>query len=258
MEYVLLGLGILIVRSPIRNAACRRCTLSKQSPSFKDVLISMLKRNGWAPADRAHLKRWADRWIADPVWEKIAADVRKHSRFPEPIHETIIREALFARGIAEGVKAGNDPFFQERQRQRSELFALAEKADDLAKYFESVERYSGIAMFFYRFFLPVRSLRMFHEYESRLLRQRAGQEPQQTTRISKQRHRREYVAFMVFMEASMRECTSRPFHGAIATMTEIAFPKAGTLTAEDVRKACGPTTRSGRRNNGRYTQRLKR
>lgn len=54
------------------------------------------------------------------------------------------------------MRLGYDPILRERQEQRAELLALADKADDLARYFQEAAKYSGIANFFSRLLvLPV-------------------------------------------------------------------------------------------------------
>jgi len=150
---------------------------------------------------------------------------------------------LDARRIAEAASRGVDPTRRERQQQRDELLALTKKSEELAAYFRSVEQYSGIAMFYQRFFLPVRSLWMLHEYEAKLLRQQASREPPPTTFISRQtgggktkRKRarsREYNAFIVFIVMRMNEEFCTPHYGVVATLTNMVFPEAA-VSAQDV------------------------
>src|SRR5208282_4150103 len=130
----------------------------------------------------------------------------------------IIWYALDARRIAEGVEGGNDPLLQDKQKRRVELLALADKADDLARFYQEEEKYSGIADFFQRFMaLPVMPeqeavprveppfLRMQHEREAKLLRQLAGREPKPTTFISREKGKRAVTAFIHLMANYMDE-----------------------------------------------------
>ncbi len=219
--------------------------------TLKAALAALLKDN-LDPADRAHLKRWYD-WADDPIWQKVESDALKVPlTSPTTICPNIIANALQARAIAESVQYGEDPILRKRQQQRAELLGLAEKADDLARYYRDAEQYSGIAMFFQRFLMPVQDLRELHEKESQLLRQHARRQPKPTTRVSRQAHgkkraqSRKYVAFMHLMADHMRDLSRKPQYYAVALATNIAFPKAD-VTAEDARAACRPTTRAGRR-----------
>src|ERR1700692_4633188 len=106
-------------------------------------------------ADRAQLKRLGD-WCEDPVvWGRIEAEARANGQYrklsPESVQRTVIWYALQARRIAEAASSGNDPIFQEALQRRAELLALAQKAEDLARYYQEVEKYPGTAMFFQRF-----------------------------------------------------------------------------------------------------------
>ena len=97
-------------------------------------------------ADRAHLKRWIeDVSVEDPIWDKIVARVRGGD------YGTIILYALEARRIAEDARDGHDPILEEGKKRRADLLALADKADDLARYYQEAAKYSGIANFFHRF-----------------------------------------------------------------------------------------------------------
>jgi len=203
----------------------------------------MLKRSDLTRSDRIHLREWIknhDLSGDDSIWERIVVDAQGE---PARVYSDIISYALDARRIAEAVKRGDDPFRKERQQRRDELLQLAQKSDDLAKHYHAVERYSGIAMFFQRFLLPVRSLWMLHEYEAELLRQIAGREPLPTTFISRQSggqgkraRSREIMAFMCFLADRMREECGKSYHDVVAEMTNAAFPKAD-VTADDVRSA---------------------
>lgn len=226
-----------------------------RSSEFKALLGVRFKSDGLDEPDRAHLKRWIENHVSgdDPMWGRIAADARARGVWPRrAIYRTIIRYALAARRIAEAVTLGEDPILREKRQQRVELLALAEKADDLASYYQAAEHYSGIAMFFQRFLKPVEQLRELHQQEARLLRRRAGKEPEPTTFISRQSggknrraHSRKYKAFMSLMADHMREGCGKPHHNAVAMMTNIAFPRA-KVTADDSSSAQKATTRSGR------------
>jgi hypothetical protein len=228
---------------------------------LKAALLAELQRSDLTEADRDHLKRWIDSHDLsgdDSMWERIDAAAGPGSGWPGgTICRAVVSYALHARQIAEAARFGRDLHREERQQQRDELLALAQKAEDLAKYYRAVARFSGIAQYFKQFLLPIRSLWMFHEYEAELLRQRAGREPQPTTFISRQSGgkkkrggSREINAFMVFMVDRMREECGKACYDAVAEMTNAAFPEAD-VTADDV----GLITRAARR---RTTDTLKR
>jgi hypothetical protein len=214
-------------------------------------------------ADRAYLRKWADNCADDPIWEDIVADARTQGRWPsKTIHSTVIWYALEARRIAESVKSGDDPILREKQKQRAELLALAEKADDLAQYFQETEKYSGIAMFFQRFlvlpvqseqeavprveppFLRVQQLRELHEREAKLLRQRAARVPKPTTFISREKGKRHVTAFIHLMTDYMDEICGKQHRHAVALLASMACKDQ--VDDEDVRNTLRPSTRKGR------------
>jgi hypothetical protein len=236
---------------------------------MKNVLIAILKRGTFEgdkldAADTRYLRRWATNCADDPIWEEIAADVRNYGRWPHhSIYSMVISYALLARRLAESVKAGDDPLLREKQKQRAELLALAGKADDLARYFQEVEKYSGIAMFFQRFlvlpvqpeqeavprieppFLRVQQLRQVHEQEAKLLRQRASREPKPTTFISRKRGKRHITSFIHLMTNYMDEMCGKQHRHAVAILASMAFNSF--VDDEDVRKTLLPSTREARR-----------
>jgi hypothetical protein len=98
-------------------------------------------------ADCAYLSRWAEDSADDPIWEKILADARDYDQLPrQSMHSQFIEYALRVRRMAVSMKSGDDPYLRESQERRAKLLSLAEKADDLARYFQEAEKYSGIAM----------------------------------------------------------------------------------------------------------------
>jgi hypothetical protein len=207
----------------------------RRRPSFKPVLIEVLRTGYLSAADKVHIKKWMNSEAAnDFIPDKVVAD--------PIIRKDIISYALHARQIAEAARHGDDLLRRERQQQRDELLALTKKSEDLAAYFRSVEQYSGIAAFFQRFFLPVRSLWMLHEYEAKLLRQRASREPPPTTFISRQtgggktkRRRarsREYNAFIVFMVMRMNDEFGKPYYGVVASLTNMVYSEAAVSSAD--------------------------
>jgi hypothetical protein len=203
-----------------------------------------------------------ERWIAqadDPVFERLGADIMAHGEVDgdlRVIYGVLVSLARSARWTAQDVKTGIDPMQQRAQRERDGLLKLADKADDLAKFC----RGSGLTGLAYlmspqvaldsllreRDVMSLQQLGELHEREAKLLRQLASQDLQRTpTRISRERPRRETGAFMYLMVQHMRESSGNPHYDAVADMTNIAFPKADA-TADRVRAACRPTTRSGR------------
>src|SRR5204862_2420233 len=125
----------------------------------------------------------------------------------------------------------NDPDLCDRRRFYAYQLDLAKKSEDLARYYEWAEGYSGIAMFFQRFLKPVEQLREFHLEEARLLRQRAGREPEPAAHVSRQdrsKHRaglRALHAYIDLMDKFIRDwiCKDSDLQ-AIAVLSEIAFP----------------------------------
>ncbi len=216
------------------------------SSIMKKKLLAVLKSGKFDAdkltlAEQKYLRRWVD-CADDPIWEKIVADARACERWPpNKIHSSIIYYALEARKIAESVKLGNDPILLERQKQRVELFELAEKAEALAQYFKEAEKYSGIAKYYQRFlvlpvlpeqeaiarvehpFLRVKQLQELHLREAELLRRRAGREPKPTTFISRKKPKRHISAFIHRMTNFMKELCGKPHHRAVALLASVAF-----------------------------------
>jgi hypothetical protein len=130
----------------------------------------------------------------------------------------------------------------ERARRARHL-ALAEKAEELGRYYEEAEKYSGVAMFWQRFLKPVQQLRELHEREAQLLRQQAGREPQPTIQISRQdrgrgaaKRLRQVRAFIELMTHFMKvEICGKEHRYAVALLTDVAFP-GHDVDAEYVRK----------------------
>jgi hypothetical protein len=241
----------------------------RRTPKLKSVLVAVLRSDKLEDerldaADRAFLTRWADNCADDPIWETVVGDARAKGLFPhDSLHSTMIWYAFQARRFAESVKAGEDPILREEQKRRAELLELAQKADDLARYYKESEKYSGIAMFFQqhlalpvlpeqeavpRFeppFLRVRQLRQLHEREAQLLRQSAGPAPKPTTFISRERSKRRITAFIHLMTDYMDEFCGKHHRRAVAMLASMAFNCL--VDNEDVRKALGQSTREGRR-----------
>ena len=244
------------------------------SPTMKNKLLAILKSDTFEgdrldAADRAYLRRWADDYADDPIWEEILADARGYDQLPrQSLHSQFISYALRVRRLAESVRLGDDPNLRERQKQRAKLLALAEKADDLARYYQEAEKYSGIAMFYQRLlvlpvmpeqeavprveppFLRVRQLRILHEREAQLLRQRAGREPQPMIHISRQdrakrsKGLRQVRAFIEMMTYFMEhEICGKQHRYAVALLTDIAFP-GHDVDTEYVRKVLQHTRRT--------------
>jgi hypothetical protein len=210
-------------------------------------------------ADRAFLSRWVEDCANDPIWEEIVADAREYDAEPHnAIHSTLIVRALQARRYAERVRAGYDPILRERQKERARLLELAEKSDDLARYYQEIEKYSGIAGFFQRFLewsvqpeheavprtespsLRVQQLRGLHEREAQLLRQRAKREPKPTTFISRKKRKRHIMAFIHMMSVAIDETCGKQHRHAVAILTNVAFNSS--VGTQDVRKALNSNT----------------
>jgi hypothetical protein len=179
------------------------------------------------------------------------------------MHSTLIWYALQARRIAESVKHGDDPIMREEEKKRAQLLALAEKADDLARYYQEAEKYSGIAMLIQRFlvlpvlpeqeavprfeppFLRVQQLRELHEREAKFLRQQAGRAPKPITFISRTKRKRRITAFIHLMTDYMDDFCGNQHRRAVAMLASMAFNSL--VDNEDVRKALLPSTKESRR-----------
>jgi hypothetical protein len=243
---------------------------------MKSKLVAILKSDKFYgekldAADRPFLRRWADDYADDPIWEEILADARAYGQLPhQSLHSQLIEYVLRVRGLAEGMRSGDDPILRERQKHRAKLLALAEKAHDLARYYQEAEKYSGIAEFYQRFpvlpvlpeqeavrhdkpqVLQVQQLRELHEREAELLLQRAGREPQSMIHISRQdrgkgsKGLRQVRAFIEMMTYFMEhEICGKQHRHAVARLTDIAFP-GHDWDAEYVRKVLQYSSRVGR------------
>ena len=85
--------------------------------------------------------------MRDPVWEKIAADTRRHGKLPafvEGPYSIFIGSALRARQFAESQT--DTPAVQRKRKQqheqqeRSDLLALAEKMDEVVRHCQSCRK----------------------------------------------------------------------------------------------------------------------
>jgi hypothetical protein len=219
----------------MNRQAQQRQHARRRRASFKPVIFEVLKRRYIRAADKVHLKKWLSSEAAnDRISEQIVADPIKRG--------DIIAYALDARRHAEVAAHGRDQAREVNQRERLKRSELAQKAEDLASYFRSVEPYSGIAEYYERFLLPLRSLWMLHEYEAELLRPHPLTEPGPTTFISRQTgggktkkkrvRSREYNAFIVFMVMRMKDEFDRPYYGAVATLTNIVYPEAAVSSGD--------------------------
>lgn len=238
------------------------------SSTLRAELIAALKGDKFLgeeldAAARGFLRRWAHNCADDPIWEEVIADARTLDCWPhQSLHPDLIWYAISAWHIAQSVKGGDDPLFRERQNQCAELLALAEKADDLARYFRKVEKYSGIAEFFQRFLvlpvtpeqnavpriepplLRVQQMRELHQREAQLLRQRARRAPKPTTFISRKKAKRDMTAFIHLMTDYMNEFCGKRHRRAVALLASMAFNSL--VDNEDVRKILAPSEKKGR------------
>jgi hypothetical protein len=176
------------------------------------------------------------------------------------LYSELIWFALDAQRFSKSVKSGVDPIFLEQLQRYAELNALADKASDLAGYFEEAESYIGIAEFFQlnlrlpvtpeqeatprleSVFLRVRQLRQLHEQEALLLRKLAGREPKPL--ISQHRGNLEVNAFVYKMTRYMEDFTGNQNREGVALLASIAFNS--TIDKEQVRLALRPSTRKMR------------
>jgi hypothetical protein len=203
--------------------------------------------------DRIFLKRWADGCAGDPIWSLIVADaLALYGSEVKFQYSELIWYALDARRVAAQVKAGIDPIFEKEKQEQAKMLALAEKAEDLARYFAEVMEFSGIAEFYQKNLeLPVtpeqrrvfrvepplmrvKQLRDIHEREAQLIRQLATWQPKPATFISRKKGKRELVAFVYLMSQYMKDLCGKPYNRAVAMLADMAFG-FGT-DSEDVRK----------------------
>src|SRR6516164_2512999 len=242
------------------------------APTFK----SALNNYGRTEADREHLKRWGEH-ERDPVWEQIAADARRLGKLPPIVdapYSLFIGAALRARDFAErqtdtpAVKRKREQ--QRGQQERSDLLKLAGKIDDFLRHYRACSK----ALQPVRVPSPkgplteelVAKLSLdWLESEAPRLRQLAekvsagdstwdwGPIPVRVSRQSggkgKRNESRKLKVFMQRIVNCMYELCRKPRYDVVATITNIAFPNANVIS-EDIRSACRPTTRAGRRSSG--------
>lgn len=219
---------------------------------FQKAIAHVSKWYKLFAADRAYLARLTD-CFADPVWDRVHASAVKHDICPVyGIYDDLVLDAVDARRFAAAAARGSDPYFEHNKELRDKKLKMANMADELAAYFKSSERYSGIADYYRRFLKPIEELQAFHKEEARVLRQHAGREPVPSLPRNRRgignrgRQTREQVAFMSFFADRLMELCGQPHYDAVAAITNATFPKAD-VTADNVRSARRPTTRSGRR-----------
>ena len=229
-----------------------------------------LIRPSLSEADRAHLERWLDQ-ARDPVWEQLAADIRRHGELPSIVdapYSLFIGAALRARQFAESQK--DSPSVQRKRKQqrdqheRADLLELADKIDDVHRHCLASRKARQPVR------VPSPNGPLPEELEEKnslewlgrkahRLRQLAeavsadepnwdwGPIPVRASRQSggkrKRAQSRELGLFMQRMVNCMHELCGKPRHHVVATITNIAFPNAN-VTSEDVRSACRLATRS--------------
>jgi hypothetical protein len=162
--------------------------------------------------------------------------------------------------LAESVRSGTDPILELRQKQRQELFELADKADVLATHYRQQED-QEIVSYYAEFFRPMHELKELHQKEAKFFRRRAGEEPKPTVVPIRQDRRqgrtglRMRRAFICLMSTELdpalwgHKVVDLTDVDAVVAFTRIIFPE---VNAEVVRKTLQPTTREGRRQ-GRAT-----
>ena len=247
--------------------------------TLRSALDYYLKRPGLTKADRAHLTRWLAE-ARDAVWEQIAADTRTYGELPTMVegpYSSFIGSALRARQFAESQTdtpaVQRKRKLQREQQDRSDLLELADKIEDVLRHHQSCRK----AQLPQRVPSPTGPLpELPQEAEARRsldwLRREAHRLRQVAEKVSagepnwdwdripvrvsrqcggkgKRNQSRNLGVFMRRMVNCMHELCGRPRHDVVATMTNIAFPNAN-VTSEDVRSACRPTTRTGRRRSG--------
>jgi hypothetical protein len=232
------------------------------------VILSALDNNKCGDleldsSERSFLRMLSEEFGDDPIWKTVIDGARAQGLIPAHSEaESLVWYALRARRIALSLKAG-DLIQRNQIEQRNRLLSLAEKADDLARYYHEVEQYSAVAGYIHRFLrlpvtpeqeavpriehssLRVKQLQFIHEREAELLREMASDPPGPTTFISQQTRKRSVVGFVHLAAEFMKEFTGQEHRSAIALLASAAFDSV--LDNEDVRKALGPSTRAERR-----------
>jgi hypothetical protein len=232
---------------------------------MKSALVNRLGDPTLSEADRAHLERWLDE-ADDPVWEQIAAEAESYVILPPLVdspYSSFIGTALRLRNYVE-TKLDKPHLLRKRERERREqkfadLTALATMMDEVVRRYRRLRPMppdpSGRPG---KWELPLEWLKQ----EAKSIRHQAQDflEPEpdysggplrvnvsrQTGGKRKRRHSRELGVFMQEMVNLMYSACGKPRYQAVAIMANIAFP-AANVDADDVRSACRPTTRAGRR-----------
>jgi hypothetical protein len=246
------------------------------APTLRSALDYYLKRPGLTEADRAHLERWLAE-ARDPAWKRIAADTRTYDELPafvECPYSYFIDSALRARQFAEGQT--DTPAVQRKRKQQQDcldLLELAEKMEDARRHRQSCRR----AQHPQRVPSPTGPLpELPQEAEAKQSLEWLGREAdrlwqlawkvsagepewdweRRPVRVSRQsggkgkrNQSRKLGVFMQRMVNWMYQWCGKPRYDAVATITNVAFPDANVVS-ENVRSACRPTTRTGRRRSG--------
>jgi hypothetical protein len=245
------------------------------APTLRSALKYYLEQPKLSEGDRAHIKRWLNE-TRDPIWERLAADTRRYGELPTLVqgpYSSFISSALRARQFAESqtdTPAAQRKRKQQRElRDRLDLLALANKMEEVVRHYQACKKAHE------RRPIPSPSgpLPPPEEPETELsldwLRRKAhklrelaeegsASEPnlgldrirvhisRQSGGKGKRNRSREVGVFLQRMVNHMYLCTGQPRYDAVAAITNIAFPDANVV-AENVRSACRPTTRTGRR-----------
>jgi hypothetical protein len=228
------------------------------------ALSAALKK---APGDdRAFISGWISE-ADDPAFGRLVADIIEQGGVGDDLHQTcaivisLVRNTL---RTAKELKRGVDWTAQRTQGEIAELQQLAQKADDLANFCRGSGKRDLASLMSPQVrlgplikqngMMPLHRLADIHALEAHVFRQFVSKEAERDQvrrrryRISRERHIRDRIAFMNLMAACFHELGGKPHYDAITAITNIAFPDAD-VTAENVRAACRPTTRQGRRRN---------
>jgi hypothetical protein len=234
---------------------------------MKSALLNRLGDPKLSEADRAHIKRWLAE-VDDPVWEQIAADAETYGEllpFVDGPYSYFIGSALRLRHYVQ--TALDKPSLlikrklERRQQKCADAMSLASLMDEVVRRYD--DSYRGPPRPSGRpgeWELPLEWLKQ----EAQRMRHRAQdllKEPddwglgygpirvnvsRQSGGKIKRRRSRELGVFMQEMVNRMYSACGKTRYHAVATITNIAFP-AARVDADDVRSACRPTTRAGRR-----------
>jgi hypothetical protein len=231
--------------------------------SLKSALVNTLGDAKLTDASRAHIKRWLAE-VDDPVWEQIAADVETYGKLPPLVdgpYSYFIARAVQLRLYVE-TELDKPSLLKKRERERrqqrfSDAMSLANLMDEVVRRCRKIapgapDPSGRPTEWQLSMQWLTREAQKIRHGAQDLLKPDGWDWPfrvnvsRQSGGKGKRRRSRELGVFMQEMVNCIYRACGKPGYHAVATITNIAFP-AARVDAEDVRSACRPTTRAGRR-----------